>query len=241
MAESPYHVARIFHLACSFPQKILKILILTLTLTSEASMITRIIALLTLSIMSAMWVFVDCSKNGSGQLSAQELAMLSEIESAAAQSTPESASPSQDTAPQLAQASPPSVQSEAKKKSAKTGRDTVEIREKMFIAQTNDIYINKDDYLGKTVKYEGLFEQSTWRDNGKTYRYVIRMGPGCCPGDNSAAGFEVVWDKGYPKKNDWVEAVGVLEEYDDDGIPSLRLALTSLTVLAKRGKEKVTQ
>jgi len=200
-------------------------------------MITRIIALLTLSIMSAMWMFADCSKNNSGQLSAKELAMLSEIESA----TPESASPSQDAAPQLAQASAPAGQSEAKKKSAQNGRDTVEIREKMFIAQTNDIYINKNDYLGKTIKYEGVFDTSMWRGNGKIYHFVIRLGPGCCPGDNSAAGFEVIWDKGYPKKNDWVEAAGVLEEYDDDGVPSLRLALTSLKVLAKRGKEKVTQ
>jgi hypothetical protein len=66
----------------------------------------------------------------------------------------------------------------------------------------------------------------------------------CCPSDNASAGFEVRWDdasKTFPKKNDWVEAVGILEEYDDDGIPSLRLALTSLTVLAKRGKEKVME
>jgi uncharacterized membrane protein YcgQ (UPF0703/DUF1980 family) len=191
-----------------------------------------------------MWMFFGCSKNNSGQLSAQELALLSEIESSATQSTQESTPPpEQDSAPQLAQASLPTApgQSGAKKKSAKTGRDTVEIREKMFIAQTNDIYINKDDYLGKTIKYEGIFDQSTWRNNGKTYRFVIRFGPGCCPGDAAAAGFEVLWDKDYPKKNDWVEAVGVLEEYDDAGIPSLRLALTSLTVLAKRGKEKVTQ
>ncbi|GBU21669.1 hypothetical protein R80B4_01569 [Fibrobacteres bacterium R8-0-B4] len=222
-------------------------------------MITRIIVALTLSIMSATFLFVDCSKNnsGNGQLSAQELALLSEIESATAQPTPEEAQtpqPQDSAVPQLAQASPssstqgstPTGQSDAKKKSAQTGNNVVEIREKMFIAQTNDIYINKDDYLGKTIKYEGVFDQSEWRGNGKTYRYVIRFGPGCCPGDAAAAGFEVLWDgdnsgKHYPKKNDWVEVTGVLHEYDDDGIPSLRLALTSLTVLAKRGKEKVTQ
>jgi len=208
-------------------------------------MITRFIVPLTLSVTSAMFVFVDCSKNSSSQLSAQELALLSEIEAAAAQSNQP---PSKDPAPQLAQASPPSGgQTEASKKyaQAKSGI-VVEIKEKMFIAQTNDIYINKDDYLGKTIKYEGIFDTSTWRGNGKTYRFVVRLGPGCCPGDVSAAGFEVFWDgnnsgKTYPKKNDWVEVAGVLQEYDDDGIPSLRLALTSLTVLAKRGKERVTQ
>jgi uncharacterized membrane protein YcgQ (UPF0703/DUF1980 family) len=78
-------------------------------------------------------------------------------------------------------------------------------------------------------------------DNGKKYCYVIRYGPGCCPGDVSAAGFEVVWDKDYPKHNDWVKAAGVLEQYDDNGIPALRIALKSLTVLTVRGKERVTR
>jgi uncharacterized membrane protein YcgQ (UPF0703/DUF1980 family) len=127
----------------------------------------------------------------------------------------------------------------AKKKNADGG--VVEIKEKMFIAQTNDIYINKDDYIGKTIKYEGIFDESVWPGNGKTYRYVIRFGPGCCPGDAAAAGFEVAWNKDYPQKNDWVEAAGVLEEYIDGGTPNIRIALTSLKVLQKRGKERVSQ
>jgi len=189
----------------------------------------RIIALLTLLTISTLIItLVNCSKSNSEQLSMRELTLLSEIESDTSQSARKSA-----LAPP-----PPSAQ---KEKSPSRANDVVEIKEKMFIAQTNDIYINKGDYLGKTIKYEGLFDESAWRGNGKAYRFVVRLGPGCCPGDVSAAGFEVVWDKGYPKKNDWVEAVGVLEEYDDDGIPTLRLALTSLKVLAKRGKERVTQ
>ena len=120
--------------------------------------------------------------------------------------------------------------------------DVVEIKEKMFIAQTNEIYINTKDYIGKTIIYEGIFHEAASGDGGgRKYRYVIRYGPGCCPGDVSAAGFEVVWDKGYPKHNDWVKAAGVLEQYDDNGIPALRLALKSLTVLTVRGKERVTR
>jgi uncharacterized membrane protein YcgQ (UPF0703/DUF1980 family) len=118
--------------------------------------------------------------------------------------------------------------------------DVIEIKEKMFIAQTNEIYINTNDYLGRTIKYEGIFHETVSGGSGK-YRYVIRYGPGCCPGDVAAAGFEVEWDKGYPKQNDWVEAVGVLEQYRDNGIPALRLALKSLTVLPTRGKERVTR
>jgi uncharacterized membrane protein YcgQ (UPF0703/DUF1980 family) len=193
--------------------------------------------------MSAIFAFVNCSKSNSERLSARESALLSEIESApqSTQESPPRSLTQVSVTPESTQESIPAEQPTAKKKSAQTGGGVVEIKEKMFIAQTNDIYINKDDYIGKTIKYEGIFDTSTWRGNGKTYRYVIRFGPGCCPGDAAAAGFEVIWDRAYPKKNDWVEAAGVLEEYDDDGIPSLRLALTSLTVSAKRGKERVTQ
>jgi uncharacterized membrane protein YcgQ (UPF0703/DUF1980 family) len=127
------------------------------------------------------------------------------------------------------------------KKSNVNLEDVVEIKEKMFIAQTNDIYINKEDYIGRTIRYEGIFEESTWEETGETYRFVIRFGPGCCPGVDDSAGFEVIWNNGYPEPNDWVEAVGVLEEYDEYGETYLRLALYSLTVLDVRGEEYVNQ
>jgi len=206
-------------------------------------MSVRLIALTTLSAM--FFALAGCSKNGSEKLSAQESALLSEIESAAAQSKRKQKPPKAQESAAQSKPEPPSAAANKKTAKDRSGA-VVEIKEKMFIAQINDIYMNKDDYLGKTIKYEGVFDTSTWRGNGKIYRFVSRLGPGCCPGDDTAVGFEVFWDgdnggKPYPKKNDWVEAAGVLQEYDDDGIPSLRLALTSLTALAKRGKERVTQ
>ena len=118
--------------------------------------------------------------------------------------------------------------------------DVIEIKEKMFVAQTNDVYYNPEDYLGKTLKYEGLFDAYDDPSNGQTYYAVIRYGPGCC-GIDLNAGFEVKWNDDYPKPNDWVEAVGVLEEYEEDGQKYLRLALSSLTVLPVRGAETVWQ
>ncbi len=118
--------------------------------------------------------------------------------------------------------------------------DVIEIKEKMFVAQTNDVYYNPDDYLGKTLKYEGLFDSYDDPSNGQTYYAVIRFGPGCC-GIDLNAGFEVLWDREYPAPNDWVEAVGVLEEYEENGQKYLRLALSSLTVLPVRGAETVYQ
>lgn len=118
--------------------------------------------------------------------------------------------------------------------------DVIEIKEKMFIAQTNDIYINPEDYLGKTLKYEGIFELSTLEETSQTYHYVIRYGPGCC-GFDANAGFEVSWDGAWPEQNDWVEVVGVLEEYEEEGWRYLRLALSSIEVLDVRGAEYVDQ
>ncbi len=118
--------------------------------------------------------------------------------------------------------------------------DVIEIKEKLFVAQTNDVYYNPDDYMGKTFKYEGIFDSYDDPYNGQTYYAVIRYGPGCC-GIDANAGFEVKWDKAYPNKNDWVEAVGVLEEYEENGQHYLRLALSSLSVLPERGAETVYQ
>lgn len=118
--------------------------------------------------------------------------------------------------------------------------DVIEIREKMFIAQSNDIYLNPEDYLGKTIKYEGLFKSDYWPEEDKTYYFVVRYGPGCCSYDGEA-GFEVDWDGEWPEVDDWCEVVGTLEEYESDGWHYLRLALTSLTVLEERGEEYVYQ
>jgi uncharacterized membrane protein YcgQ (UPF0703/DUF1980 family) len=123
----------------------------------------------------------------------------------------------------------------------KDASDIVEIGEKMFIAQVNDIYLNADDYLGKKIKLEGVFKQSTGEE---PYYFVIRYGPGCC-GNDGLVGFEVAWDKGkaqaYPADDSWVEAEGVLKSYEEEGYQLSYIDLTSLNVLAKRGAETVTQ
>lgn len=118
--------------------------------------------------------------------------------------------------------------------------DMIEIKEKMFIAQSNDIYLNPEDYLGKTIKYEGIFDSYYSVEDGITYYYVFRYGPGCCDFDANA-GFEVMWSGAYPDKNDWVEVVGILEEHEEDGERYLILNLSSLTVLDTRGAEYVYQ
>jgi uncharacterized membrane protein YcgQ (UPF0703/DUF1980 family) len=129
------------------------------------------------------------------------------------------------------------------KRSGQDPGGVIEIKEKMFIAQTNDVYLNPEDYLGKTIKLEGLFKYEIGYEN--TYCFVIRYGPGCCGYDGNA-GFEVAWDspgggKKYPEEDAWVEAVGKLQSYEENGYPYLYLSLSSLTVQKTRGAEFVTQ
>lgn len=162
--------------------------------------------------------------------------------SATADITP-SAAPAAETSPSAAEPTPtatPSPTDHPEVTVEPPVGDVVEIREKLFIAQTNDIYYNAEDYLGKTIKYEGIFNVNRSLDGDVLFCSVYRYGPGCC-GDDGYAGFEVRWDGEYPNSNDWVEAIGILEEYEEEGYLFLRVALTSLTVLPTRGTEYVTQ
>jgi len=121
-------------------------------------------------------------------------------------------------------------------------KDTIVIKDKMFISHVNDVYRNPEDYLGKTIKLEGLFKIDQGYD--KTYCFVLRYGPGCC-GDDSTIGFEVSWDKKkkklYPGEDSWVEATGELKTYEENFKEYLYLDLVSLNVLDKKGAETVMQ
>ncbi|MDR0485890.1 MAG: hypothetical protein LBH29_04105 [Elusimicrobiota bacterium] len=115
----------------------------------------------------------------------------------------------------------------------------LEIRDRFFITQINNIYKNPKSYLGTVIKYEGIFD-SFASYNGKEKIYcVFRYGPGCC-GPDAYAGFEIISDKSYPKPNDWVEVSGILEEYEiAPELKNLRIRVRSLKVLEQRGKEVV--
>ena len=127
---------------------------------------------------------------------------------------------------------------------ANTNKDYVEITEKMFIAQVNDVYLNAGDYMGKTIKLEGIFKTEQYYGVPEPYCFVIRYGPGCCGMDGNS-GFEVKWEadqiKPYPDVESWVEAIGVLKTYEEDGFDYMYLELASLNTLSVRGAETVLQ
>lgn len=126
-------------------------------------------------------------------------------------------------------------------------KGTIEIKEKMFVGQVNDVYLNEKDYLGRTIKLEGMFMNEQWEDEDGSYSLfaVYRYGPGGCCGYDGIVGFEVRWPFGkeeyYPKNDSWVEATGIINKYDYEDIQVVYMDLVSLKVLEERGKEYVIQ
>ena len=98
-----------------------------------------------------------------------------------------------------------------RKSTEKAKADTsnmVEITDNFFIEQTNDLYINLNDYVGKTIKIEGLI-YSYEDSNGDICYAVVRNTPGCC-GNDGLAGLDIRYDEDYPEEDTWVEVIGVV-------------------------------
>ena len=119
--------------------------------------------------------------------------------------------------------------------------DVVELTEKMYVTYINEIYTNSPDYLGRTIRLQGMFTSEYYEPSDQTYYYVYRVGPGCCGNDGSMCGFEFTWDGEMPQDNDWIEVTGVLGEYEMEGLNYLTLKASSVTVKTERGAENVYQ
>ena len=101
--------------------------------------------------------------------------------------------------------------------------ESLEITDNYFIEQTNDVYINLNDYIGKTVKMQGLvyiYEDG----NGNAYHAVVRNTPGCC-GNDGLAGLDIQYDGDYPAVNTWVEVIGIVDKYQvyNSDVPVLKI------------------
>lgn len=121
------------------------------------------------------------------------------------------------------------------------GAVDVDITEKMYVAYINELYVNTPDYIGQNIRIQGMFQSYTDENTGLTYYYVYRVGPGCCGNDGSMCGFEFTWTGDLPQNNDWIEVIGSLRTYEDDGWTYLTLDASSVTVMKERGAENVFQ
>jgi len=117
----------------------------------------------------------------------------------------------------------------------------IEIDDSIFGFKVRHILLNPDDYVGRTVRYEGLFQTQHCPTTGSFYM-VNRSMAGCCGGDGYI-GFEVYLGDIEPPPNDaQVEVYGTFELYEVElpedaggGEPLLilRVAVESLTEVAE--------
>lgn len=121
-----------------------------------------------------------------------------------------------------------------------TEGDVLEIGEKMFLTQINDMYYNFDNYKDKTIIVEGMYALFYSWDGSKTAPVVHRRGPGCC-GNDGWGGFLLKYDGEYPNENDWIRVTGTPELVEEGYYLNLYLNVTSLEVKTERGAEFVAQ
>jgi len=113
------------------------------------------------------------------------------------------------------------------------GEDIIEIGERFFVNQVMEILLNHQQYLGRTIRYEGMFRTVSWGD--MEFSLVYRNSLGCCSPEE-VVGFEVIMD-GFElfEDNTWVEVTGVLEF---DGMYVV-IRVTDIVELEERGAELV--
>jgi len=116
-------------------------------------------------------------------------------------------------------------------KNAPDSEGTIVIGDRFFVSQVQEIFINRQNFFGSTVRYEGIFERVGARVEGDVF-WVIRYTIGCC--GEEPIGFEVILPEGapLPEEGAWVEVVGTLERGAHSAI-ALRAA--SITPKAERG------
>jgi len=101
----------------------------------------------------------------------------------------------------------------------------------MVYAKVYDIMTNPDDYMGKTIKLNGLYAVSDFQ--GGYYHFVLVEGAdSCCP-----EGLEFRWSGNhvypddYPSLNTRIEFVGVFGSHEDFGYTYYYLAVDEIIVL----------
>lgn len=107
-------------------------------------------------------------------------------------------------------------------------KNMLEIGDSYFIQATNDVYVNLNTYIGKTIKVQGLIY--SYKDNNGDICYaVVRRTPGCC-GADGLAGLDIRYDGEYPEDNTWVTVIGVV---DTDNVFGNKIPAIQVTSLEK--------
>jgi len=95
---------------------------------------------------------------------------------------------------------------------ATSNSNIIDIEEQIFVARTNQILGNPEQYFGRTIRFEGMVMNTSWED--EPFHFVFRNTVGCC-GPDGFIGFDVALNDIEPFPDDtWVEVTGVFEEFD---------------------------
>jgi len=93
--------------------------------------------------------------------------------------------------------------------------DLTEMSSKMVYGAVFDIMNNPDNYLGQTMKIDGVYAPSYYGVTDQTYHYVVIADAlACCQ-----QGIEFICEGGgdYPAEGDAIEIVGVFGKYEELG------------------------
>ncbi len=119
------------------------------------------------------------------------------------------------------------------------GKEVLEIKEKLFITQINDIFYNFDDYKDKIIVIEGMYSEFTSLDGKSKSPVVFRFGPGCCNNDGWGGFLLKNYEGEKPKDKEWIKVIGTPLLVENGVYKDLFLEVISLEILSERGAETV--
>lgn len=111
--------------------------------------------------------------------------------------------------------------------------DLTKLSSTMVYSEVYNMMSKPEDYVGKTIKIEGTYYASYWKETGKYYHCVlISDATACCQN-----GIEFVWDDNthiypdeYPSDNTVIELTGVFGLYEEKGETYCYLKTDDITV-----------
>lgn len=106
-----------------------------------------------------------------------------------------------------------------------------------FVTDTDKLYNNLPDYIGKTLQYEGMVTQL---EEGRTAIIRLYDLPHEEHGHEIYVGLDAVYQEAWPKEKTWVRVTGVIEEGVDEVSGEVYPILQVLTLEEiPAGQEKV--
>ena len=123
---------------------------------------------------------------------------------------------------------------------ADASEEVHEITERFFAMQMFELFVEPEEFMGRTIRYEGLFATRTWTTTGEDFHMVYRYTAGCCEPMPEPLGLEIYLNDIDPvPEGAWVEITGILERFEVEGTGFLRLSAISMVEKDERGMELV--